>query len=511
MNRTQRNRTSSSRRTTKTSRPNQDSSYAPESPVPTPVTAVMEDLESRTLMTAAPLDVSEVTDANGGLQLRVLGTAGNDTINVVATADGLTFSAKTGWTATYAKHYASLSIDAGAGDDTVTLASNLAVNAILFGGAGNDKLTGGAGDDRLYGGAGTNTLAGGAGNDVLVTVGGNGNNTLTGGPGRDGFWTDGKTTEKVTDATPDETAGGALHRVDSFYGSAKAPAATAKSSKTKTKAKSAKAMKLAAKKAAAPAPPPVTTLAGQNLPDPALTPMASGYENFASRPLFASAGPSADDVEQGGVGDCYFMAVLSSVAKVDPWRLKQTIVDLGDGTYAVKFNKGATAVYVRVDADLPTIGGGTLAYANFGREGSTWVALVEKAYAFFRTGAGSYKSLEAGWMDESYAALGATGRNQYAAAGGDALLAAIDKELAAGKSVTFAIGKAPAESGLVGGHAYMVDAVVKGADGKPVALRLRNPWGVDGYSSKDGVNDGYVTLTAKQAKDALLGFTSAMV
>jgi RTX calcium-binding nonapeptide repeat (4 copies) len=64
-----------------------------------------------------------------------------------------------------------LEIDAGAGDDTVTLRSRDGISGSITGGAGDDRLAGhtqlfgGAGDDRLTGGG--YDLAGGAGRDVL--------------------------------------------------------------------------------------------------------------------------------------------------------------------------------------------------------------------------------------------------------------------------------------------------------------------------------------------------------
>ena len=255
----------------------------------------------------------------------------------------------------------------------------------------------------------------------------------------------------------------------------------------------------------------LSTTGTVDLPDPVVTKAASGYQNFADHPLFADAGPSPDDINQGQVGDCYFLSVLASVAKVDPALIERTVTSLGDGTYAVKFSHNGGAVTVRVDADLPTNGYGGLAYANFGQQGSIWVAIVEKAYAFFRKGAGTYASLDTGWMDESYTALGVSSRNTYSASSGAALLGLIDGQLSAGKSVTFAIGTPPANSGLVGSHAYEVDSVVRDASGAITGLVLRNPWGIDGYACHDGKNDGYVTLTPKQAFDGFIGFTSAAV
>ncbi len=58
----------------------------------------------------------------------------------------------------------SKSIDAGAGNDTVTGGNG---NETLSGGLGNDILSGGAGDDVLYGGLGADKLTGGAGTDTF--------------------------------------------------------------------------------------------------------------------------------------------------------------------------------------------------------------------------------------------------------------------------------------------------------------------------------------------------------
>ncbi|HVC07085.1 MAG TPA: hypothetical protein VND98_05820 [Solirubrobacterales bacterium] len=74
-------------------------------------------------------------------------------------------------------------VNAGAGNDTVTVAREVSVGVTLRGGPGNDRLVGGAGNDRLIGGPGNDVLIGGTGNDELI--GGPGNDELIGGPGND--------------------------------------------------------------------------------------------------------------------------------------------------------------------------------------------------------------------------------------------------------------------------------------------------------------------------------------
>jgi hypothetical protein len=77
----------------------------------------------------------------------------------------------------------SFEVNAGAGDDSVSVAGNVPVPVTLRGGAGADRLTGGGGPDRLIGGSGDDHLYGRGGADVLY--GGSGDDVLNGGPGND--------------------------------------------------------------------------------------------------------------------------------------------------------------------------------------------------------------------------------------------------------------------------------------------------------------------------------------
>ncbi len=76
-----------------------------------------------------------------------------------------------------------LEIRAGAGDDSITVDSDVPYDLTLRGGEGNDTITGGAGNDRIYGDQGRDTLKGEAGNDYIE--GGDGNDRINGGEGRD--------------------------------------------------------------------------------------------------------------------------------------------------------------------------------------------------------------------------------------------------------------------------------------------------------------------------------------
>lgn len=83
-------------------------------------------------------------------------------------------------------------VNAGAGEDRVTVAKNVSIpvtirggpnDDVLLGGSGPDKLIGGPGDDRLYGWRGADFFFAGPGKDLVL--GGPGSDSLNGGPGAD--------------------------------------------------------------------------------------------------------------------------------------------------------------------------------------------------------------------------------------------------------------------------------------------------------------------------------------
>jgi hypothetical protein len=439
---------------------------------------VVEALESRLLLAASPVgtvfDVQTVF-TDGGPELHVNGSNKADKITISQSPAGLKVANGAGYSKTFAGAFSLIVVNAGAGNDSVSLDASVKVNAVLYGGLGNDAITGGSGNDKLYGEAGNDTLTGGSGDDVLVNIGG-GKDVAAGGAGRDSFWID--KGESARDATPGETAT-SLHRVGGF-----ASIGTADGGKVKlTKVSS--------------------ELLGQDLLDPTLTGYADRYRNFTANPLFAAAGPVADDVAQGALGDCYYLATLASLAEVDPITIRERVVELGDGTYAVKFARDGANVFVRVDADLP-VWNDALAYADLGAGNSIWVAVMEKAFACFRTNVASYGAIEAGWMSEAASALGVGSTSTYSASSAKALTSLLASALSTGKAVTYATAP-DVHPRLVASHAYQVVAVVP--NGSATNVVLRNPWAVDGTPSVDGMNDGYVTVTAAQLFQSFAGVT----
>ena len=129
-----------------------------------------EALETRRMMSAS---------LKGGV-LRVSGTGGDDRIKlsldagrIVVTTNGVRDGQFLGTAVR------KISLNAGNGDDYVSMAARITMSALLDGAAGDDVLVAAAGNDTLVGGAGDDVLRGMAGDDRLQP--GNGENLVDGG------------------------------------------------------------------------------------------------------------------------------------------------------------------------------------------------------------------------------------------------------------------------------------------------------------------------------------------
>ncbi len=108
-------------------------------------------------------------------------------------------------------------------------------------------------------------------------------------------------------------------------------------------------------------------------------------------------GISYQDINQGSLGDCYFLAGLAGVASRTPSAIQNMIQNNNDGTYTFRFYNNGVADYVTVDSYLPTDASGSFVYANRDSRllynnsaNELWVALAEKAYA---------QMSESGWIN----------------------------------------------------------------------------------------------------------------
>jgi len=193
-----------------------------------------------------------------------------------------------------------------------------------------------------------------------------------------------------------------------------------------------------------------------------------------------------NDVNQGYLGDCYFIASLAALAQRNPAAIKQGIKDNGDGTYTVKFpGEGAE---VLVDGAFPTTSG-DLIYAQegdvSGKDKELWVVLYEKAWAKLK---GGYEQIQGGKVkmkskDAMQAVTGkASTKFQTTSKSKKFVFDAISKAVSKGLPITAGtygdkhfdqktLGEMD-KKGVHGDHAY----AVRGVDANK-RIKLYNPWG----------------------------------
>lgn len=210
--------------------------------------------------------------------------------------------------------------------------------------------------------------------------------------------------------------------------------------------------------------------------------------------------PSVSDVNQGDLGDCWFLAALGAEVRQNPNFVAQHVHDNGNGTYTVTLYKDGKPVPVTVDGKLPYNGWDGTAFEHPSTGSGNWVALYEKAFAQLK---GGYRNTEGGWGSEGMSDL--TGKKSDKLPPFVVPLVLIKAKLDSGQPVT--VGTSSNHSGflwlhsdeyvddnkLVTSHEYTVVSVDAKSD--PPTVTLRNPWG-PGSSAPE-----YVTLTESQYQD----------
>lgn len=191
---------------------------------------------------------------------------------------------------------------------------------------------------------------------------------------------------------------------------------------------------------------------------------------------------SENDIHQGYLGDCYFLASLGAIAKQNPDIIRNMIKPNANGTYTVTFYKDGKPVEITVTPEYPHYKNGGPVFANpaegDGNAQEQWPLIVEKAYAQYK---GTYGDIEGGWPHDAMTEI--TGQPSHSQSSGDVHSAGdVQHLLDQGQSVC-ANTKGDSDKEfissdpkIVAGHSYMV---VGTHDGKVV---LRNPWG-DGASA----------------------------
>jgi|GEM_PF-4609319 len=235
-------------------------------------------------------------------------------------------------------------------------------------------------------------------------------------------------------------------------------------------------------------------------------------------------GIQSSDVDQGSIGDCYFLSSMASVAQTHPELLKNAITANPDGTYTVKFHqppvvgnllkatgwggvvaqgyvsrglealgiKPTATSEVQIDGKLP-VKNGSEPYVHNGQT-ELWPMLMEKAFA---KNFGGYTAIGNG--GEAGSALTAlTGapvdHTSVHKASTDELWAKLSAASAAKDPMVATTGKSAPNPDIVTGHCYSVFGTEE-KDGQRYVV-LRNPWGHH-EPGKDAADDGVFRMTVE--------------
>ncbi len=217
-------------------------------------------------------------------------------------------------------------------------------------------------------------------------------------------------------------------------------------------------------------------------------PETSHTYQYAAGSLFQD-GISHDDIRQGYINNCFFLAGLGATLVQSPEIIQNMFIDNGDGTFTVRFYNQGVADYVTVDRYLPTNNIGNLVYANAGdyhgnANNELWVALAEKAYAQLnesgqinQDGTNSYNGIgNAGYLSDAFAHI--TG--EKSALGRILNFEKVVDAFESGEVVGFGSKSSGIASNIVTSHAYaLVDY-----DAETETFTLLNPWATDNNAVK---------------------------
>ena len=242
--------------------------------------------------------------------------------------------------------------------------------------------------------------------------------------------------------------------------------------------------------------------------------------------LFSGSGPQYTDINQGQLGDCFFLSALATEALQDPSLIENMIQSNGNGTYSVDFHVNGQDDYVTVNSQLVTYAsirqwdGSSLAFDSNAQD--MWAPLIEKAYAQLMEQTGvttlsgvgninSFSAMNGGDSNGLQAITGQAVTEDWIGSGDTAstaqsYLSQAQAAFNSGQGVMLGTDTlSVADHNMVGGHMFTVVGLSASAD----TVTLFNPWGTSisgmgmdsvftvglGELMKDGVYLEYTTGT----------------
>jgi len=201
-----------------------------------------------------------------------------------------------------------------------------------------------------------------------------------------------------------------------------------------------------------------------------------------------------NQINQQGLGDCWLLAAMGSVAHNDPEFFREHMVKNADGTWTVTMYKDGEPVEITVEPEVAS--GGVMDPNNK----PNWASIYEKAAAEYW--GGEYEDLDGGNSDDAFEAI--TGME--ADSSGEGSLEDVREALKHGPVAAgtedddsfFWWEDEVDDSRVVPNHAYVIDEVRENANGE-LEVHVINPWGPGDHKQSDGSNKvGDMWLTQQE-------------
>ena len=207
---------------------------------------------------------------------------------------------------------------------------------------------------------------------------------------------------------------------------------------------------------------------------------------LVSKPLFTINGCSKFDINQGQLGDCWFLAAVQSLAKYDHIINHVLNIEVNTfdhnaycGAFIFTFWRYGEYRKVLIDDRLPTRNGHLIylncVYDENDRDKAEfWPCLLEKAYAKLK---GGYNNIEGGFASEAFTdmigSMGTYVKIKDLGFSNTSLFDYINDHIQSGGFISCSTQKN--NEGIVPGHAYSITKTAM-LDSHAL-IRVRNPWG----------------------------------
>jgi hypothetical protein len=218
--------------------------------------------------------------------------------------------------------------------------------------------------------------------------------------------------------------------------------------------------------------------------------------------LLGGGSPKYSDIQQGALGDCYFLASLSAIAYTHPQLLKRmftkgTLLEGAHPVYTTKWLLNGKPSTLAVTNMMPANPKTGLPYFVQEKGGNYWPLVLEKSWAKLF---GDYKTIEAGLQSEVFKAITQAPVETY-------MHNKVDKNVLWNKLVEGTTNKypmggttptnPPGNIGVIGGHAYALLGAFAYSS-FPQTIQLFNPHHKDHYKGvipNANLKDGSFYLT----------------